>query len=64
MKGDSTITDIYRPISLLPTIFEVFEQNVFIQLFTYFSDNKLFYPSQYEIREVTLQNWLKQTKYI
>ena len=56
MKGDSTITNIYRPISLLPTISEVFEQNAFNQLFTYFSDNKLFYPSQYKIREVTLQN--------
>ena len=49
-KGDSTITDNYRPISLLPTISRLFEKIVFNQLLTYFSDNKLFYPSQYGFR--------------
>ena len=49
-KGDSTITDNYRPISLLPTLSKFLEKNVYNQLFAYFTDNELFYPSQYGFR--------------
>ena len=49
-EGDSTITDNYRPISLLPTLSKVLEKIVFNQLFTYFSDKELFYSSQYGFR--------------
>ena len=49
-KRDPTITDNYRPISLLPTLSKVLEKSVFNQLFTYFSDKELFYPSQYGFR--------------
>ena len=49
-KGDSTITDNYRPISLLPTLSKVLEKIVYNQLFAYFSDMELFYPSQYGFR--------------
>ena len=49
-KGDSTITDNYRPISLLPTLSKVLDKHVYNQLFAYFSDEELFYPSQYGFR--------------
>ena len=45
-KGDPTITDNYRPISLLPTLSKVLEKHVLNQLFRFFSDKELFYPSQ------------------
>ena len=43
--------DNYRPVSLLPSISKLFEKIVFNQLYKYFQDNKLFYPSQYGFRE-------------
>ena len=42
--------DNYRPVSLLPSISKVFEKVVFDQLYRYFQDNNLFYPSQYGFR--------------
>ena len=45
-KRDPAIADNYCPISLLPTLSKVLEKNVYNQLFTYFSDKELFYPSQ------------------
>ena len=39
--------DNYRPVSLLPSISKVFEKILFNQLYEYFQDSKLFYPSQY-----------------
>ena len=50
-KEDPTLMDNYRPVSLLPSISKVFEKIVFNQLYKYFQDNKLFYPSQYGFRE-------------
>ena len=47
----------YRPRSMStcgvpgPSISKVFEKIVFNQLYKYFQDNKLFYPSQYGFRE-------------
>ena len=49
-KGDSTITDNYRPNSLLPTLSKVLEKIAYNQLFAYFSNKELFYPSQYGFR--------------
>ena len=44
-QEDPTVMDNYRPVSLLPSISKVFEKIVFNQLYKYFQDNKLFYPS-------------------
>ena len=45
-----SIMDNYRPVSLLPSISKVFEKVAFDQLYRYFQDNNLFYPSQYGFR--------------
>jgi hypothetical protein len=50
-KGDDSIFDIYRPISILPSISKVFERTMFNQLHEYFYKNKLYYSSQYGFRE-------------
>ena len=42
--------DNYRPVSLLPSISKVFEKVAFDQLYRYFQENNLFYPSQYGFR--------------
>ena len=55
-KGDSTITDNYLPISLLPTMSKVLEKNVFNQLFAYFSDKELFIQANMVLGEVTLHS--------
>jgi hypothetical protein len=49
-KGDNTVCNNYRPISLLPSISKVFEKAIFIQTYEYFLKNKLFIPSQYGFR--------------
>ena len=49
-KGDESILDNYRPISLLPTLSKIFEKVIFNQLYAYFQDFKLFYSSQYGFR--------------
>ena len=51
-KGDQHVLDNYRPISLLPVISKVFEKIVYNQLFKYFTDNNLFYTSQYGFRSL------------
>ncbi len=40
----------YRPISLLPAISKIFEKVIFKQLYEFFTQNKLFYNSQYGFR--------------
>ena len=50
-KGDQTLMNNYRPISLLPTISKVFEGIIFNQLYSYFSANALFTSSQYGFRK-------------
>ena len=50
-KDNMSLLGNYRPISLLPTVSKIFERVVFIQLYDYFQDNKLFYKSQYGFRK-------------
>ena len=49
-KGDSTLINNYRPISLLPVISKVIEKIIYNQLSLYFESNKLFSDSQYGFR--------------
>ena len=51
-KSDQHVLDNYLPISLLPVISKVFEKIVFNQLYKYFTDNNLFYNSQYGFRSL------------
>ena len=51
-KEDPHLLDNYRPISLLPTISKIFEKVAYIQVFEYFTTNKLFYKSQYGFRQL------------
>ena len=50
-KDDPSLTDNYRPISLLPSISKLFEKIVFIQLTEYLKQNKLLFEGQYGLRE-------------
>ncbi len=50
-KDDETQFTNYRPISLLPTIYKIFERAIFKQLYKFFIDNNLLYGSQYGFRE-------------
>ena len=49
-KDDKAKTDNRRPISLLSLISKIFEKVVYTQLYRYFTQNKLFYDSQYGFR--------------
>ena len=51
-KYDVTLMDNYRPISLLTSTSKLFEKIVFTQLYNYFHENQLFYPSQYGFRKM------------
>ena len=51
-KDDVTLMDNYRPISLLTSTSKLFEKIVFTQLYNYFHENQLFYPSQYGFRKM------------
>ena len=50
-KGDDTIFDNYRPISLLPALSKVFEKVVYYQLYNFFTCKNLFYGSQHGFKE-------------
>ena len=50
-KGDNTLFPNYRPISILPSLSEIFEKIVYSQLYAYFECNKLLYSSQYGFRQ-------------
>ena len=50
-KDDSAKLDNYRPISILPTIYIVFEKSIFNHLQDHFITNKLFCDGQYGFRE-------------
>ena len=51
-KSDPHIFDNYRPISLLSSISKTFEKVVFNQVYAYFTNNDLFYNSQYGFRKL------------
>ena len=50
-RGDETIFDNYRPISILPSISKVFERIIFNQIHNYFHVNNLHFCSQYGFRK-------------
>ena len=50
-KQDIHLLDNYRPISLLPAISKIFEKVSYLELFQYFTQNKLLYNHQYGLRE-------------
>ena len=50
-RGDETIFDNYRPISILPAISKVFERIIFNQIHNYFHVNDLYFCSQYGFRK-------------
>ena len=50
-KGDQSLLNNYRPISLLPSISKILERIIFNQIHTYFSTNDLYYSGQYGFRE-------------
>lgn len=56
-KNDETVFSNYRPISLLPAISKIFEKVLFIQIYDYFQEKKLFYRAQYGFRKKTLNRF-------
>ena len=50
-KGEESLLENYRPISILPSISKVFEKAICNQLNTYFKENNLYHNSQYGFRE-------------
>ena len=63
-KGDDSILDNYRPISLLPAFSKIFEKIVHEQLTDYFTRHKLFFDGQYGSRKKTFDrishNWISR----
>ena len=49
-KGDKTLLENYRPISILPAISKIFERIMFNQIHNHFSMHNLFYSGQYGFR--------------
>ena len=49
-KGDPSLFENYRPISLLPAISKVLEKIIALQLCSYFEKNKLVFDNQYGFR--------------
>ena len=49
-KGDPSLFENYRPISLLPAISKVVEKIIALQLSSYFEKNKLLFDNQYGFR--------------
>ena len=50
-KGNPHLLENYRPISPLSTLSKSFEKVVFQQVYSYFTDTKLFYEYQYVFRK-------------
>ena len=50
-KGEPTLIENYRPISLLPAISKIFERVIFNEMNAYFTLNNLFYDKQYGFRK-------------
>ena len=51
-KGDVTLLNNYRPISLLPCVSKIFERVLFNQLYEYFDRNDLLTQHQYGFRKI------------
>jgi len=51
-KNDESIFDNYRPISILPSISKIFERLMHDQINEHFTNNNLFYNSQYGFRSL------------
>ena len=49
-KGDKTLLENYRPISILPAISKIFERIMFNKIHNHFSMHNLFYSGQYGFR--------------
>ena len=49
-KGDPSLFENYRPISLLPAISKVLEKIIALQLSSYFEKNKLLFDNPYGFR--------------
>ena len=50
-KDNNSLLENYRPISILPAISKIFEKVILIQINQYFSNNNLYYSSQYGFRQ-------------
>ena len=50
-KGDKSLFENYRPISILPAVSKNFERVIFDQLYAYFVTNELFCNSQYGFKK-------------
>ena len=50
-KGDVTLLNNYRPISLLPCLSKIFERVLFIQLYEYFERDNILTQCQYGFRK-------------
>ena len=50
-KGDVTLLNNYRPISLLPCVSQIFERVLFNQLYEYFERNDLLTQHQYRFHK-------------
>ena len=50
-KGNRSLFNNYRPVSLLPCISKVIERVIFNQLYTYFTENNLLCANQYGFRK-------------
>ena len=55
-KGNRTLLDNYRPISILTSISKMFERVMFNQIHVYFSSHSLYYNGQYGFRKNTPLN--------
>ena len=51
-KGDATVFNNYRPISLLPAISKVLEKIIYDKLSCYLNDSKLLFNNQYGFRSM------------
>ena len=58
MKDDPSLFENYRPISLFPTISELLETFIFIQLFSYFNKKNVYMIISMVLELSILQNSL------
>ena len=49
-SGKRTLIENYRPISVLPNVAKVFEQEVHQQLYNFLEENQILHPSQHGFR--------------